>query len=199
MRSADSLTNLLQKAYATLPISQRAAGSITLEDFANVLLPVLCISATPFRDRVIDYQVGQVSVVAGPGNTQALFIFDDVPSGEIHRYLALTAHQTGALAVATVQIVSNASTLAFVRREIDNLTNTNLLAPSDIRAGSLDVETFVAGTERHLDVYPGGSLRVAIAEIADTETATLRAMRLRMHGPRDTAGDISPFIQSSLS
>jgi len=200
MRQADSTKQLLFEAFAGLPLSQRGAGDISLETFIDALLPVISQSPTPFRDRIIDFQVGALAVVLGVGNTAVLFSLDPVPAGEIHRYVSLTAVATGAAQHVLVTIVSNGNELSVLHRELTANSQTNLLTVSDLdAAGALAPERGIPSGPGHVDVYPGGILRLLFADMANTETATFLAIRLRMHGPRETANDLSPSINAALS
>lgn len=199
MRTADSLRQLLQKAYDTLPLSQRAAGDIKLDRFADVLVPVLSLSATPFRDRIIDFQLGQLAVTLGVGNTGVQIDVDAVPVGQIHRYLNLSALSSGVTSDVGLEVISNAIRLRYGLKALDQNARANLLAPAGIDlAGALDADFGLAGSDKYLDVFPGGVLRAIFSNMANTEVATFIALRVRMHGPRTLGTDLAPQMTPTL-
>ncbi len=201
MRQAESPKQLLFEAFQSLPLSQRGAGSVALDEFIDALLPVVALTPTPFRDRIIDFQVGNISITLGVGNTVARFLLDAVPAGEIHRYMNLTGRLTiGVDCTVQVSVITNSAELRYAQRTLLQNEHTDLLSASDVdAAGSLTAARQAPAGSGYIDVFPGGQLRVDFGSVANLDVVVFRALRLRMHGPRETATDLSPFISPSVS
>lgn len=203
MFTADSLSNLLQKVYDTLPLDQRASGAISIETFVNALLPVLAINATPERDKIIAAEVCQASALLGVGETFATFDTDIVPDGELHRFLAGTV-KTDASAVNSAKTLITYSLSGTViprigytiaEKEIQPNLEVSLWSPADVLAGVLSRTKFVPGLP-FIDVYPGGNLETIVSDVSNGITVIFKAMRIRMHGPRgEKINDFTPLVK----
>lgn len=192
MQTADSISNLLQKAFATLPVSQRFGGDIKLGEFADLLLPVLSIVATPERDKIISVQSLSAGRTVTGANTEIIHTTDRVPPGEIHRYVSVDLNGSIGTSNGVLERLSalnedatlNTPTIISRRGLIANNT-ISLLSVTDVDFNNNINSGYFAQVLPFLDVYPGGWLRITHSLLAVGDNSTIFLLRLRLHGPLD--------------
>jgi len=190
MLSADSISQLLQKAYGTLPLDQSAAGTLKLETFIDALLPVMAINATPERDRIIAVETLTDAATVTGANTQIIWTTDPVPRGEIHQYDQIDAQGTIGTSNVLLQIINATSSPGVVvtstvsQKGLSINERTNLLAVSDLNTANALVNNRFVPVLPHINVYPGGFLQITHFTMAAGDISRIRLRRIRLHGPR---------------
>jgi len=175
-----------------MPVNPRIAGDVRFEDIDEILWPVLTISPTPDRDKIIAVESAAPIVTVAAGQANLIYTTDLVPPGEIHRYTVVNSFVTGGgVYRCTVVVQSGTSNPAItvdsllVLKGCANGTLTNLFAHTGfLTVGPIrDLVSSEAPSGIPFDIYPGGRLVVTQTNLAVADVGTLILQRVRLHGP----------------
>jgi hypothetical protein len=186
MQNVSSLTALVREYEQTLPLSEIFVGSDLEGRMLRELVPVIAALPSPERDQVIQHETTRGDLTITGVNTNGQFFAAAVPEGEIHRYHQISISSNAAGGARDFRLyVEYAGTrqCKVAQRQVNNDgVQCSMLSIGD-EAAAVPSQMYPA--YQHLDVYPGGILRLEnVGGLAAGDDLIMFAMRTVLRGPR---------------